>query len=665
MKTRSEGKYLFFDTENKGAGKEYEMTPEEHFTLGQWAWDDGPVHTTTDYHEFMAIVRSAPYLAGHNILPADLPWLFGVESLEPLRLAKEHRVLDTLVLASLLTPAPYFYRDRKGRGHKDADKPGAALAYLGLDNLCYQFGIPGKLGDLQELAKRFNPPKTKVADLDYGLIPPDDPDFLAYAEQDVLAVRELWYYQRELITKQNYSGEYLWRELYLAAITSRISRNGLKVDVPVATERVEALAKERDKWLTWLQDNYDFPKEGKAPWSTTAGKEVIFKVLADAGITPETRPEWEKTDTGNPSLGGQAVIALCAGTPLEDFAEALAALKGQRSLAQLALDSMYPDGKVHPSVMPLQRSGRWSVTKPGLTVTGNNDDEDAGIIRTADKEYYVAEDGYLLVELDYSAADARAMGALSGDPEFNRRFEKDENGEDLYDPHNLSGEAIFGADAYYGDGPRDKKARPTLRAAAKPYAHGKNYNMGAFKSAHTLNKVCLKEGLDLHFWAPKYEKSKSTLPEIERRKDSIDTRDMDRRFNEQYPWLKRFKDWAVDEATKLGYVENSWGRRMPVSKGREWTQAPALWGQSTTREMMGDALIRIVDLNLENARWLKLIVHDALVVSVPEATAERDALIVKGCMESVFDPGTKVSTPLEFPVGVGHPARSWRDASHG
>lgn len=660
----ADGKYLFFDTENKGAGKEYEMTPEAHFTLGQWAWDNGPVYTTTDYHEFMEIVRSAPYLVGHNILSADLPWLFGADSFEPLRLAQEHRVLDTLILASLLTPAPWSYRDSKGHLYTKADKPGPAFHYLALDNLCFQFGLEGKLGDLKVLAKKYNPPKTKIADLDFGLIPADDPDFLAYAEQDVVAVRSLWEYQRNLISSQNYKGEYIWRELYLAAITSRISRNGLKVDVGVAQERVDALAAEKDKWLTWLQDNYDFPKEGKAPWSTNAGKDIIFKVLADAGITAESHPEWEKTDTGNLSLGGQAVIALCEGTPLEEFAEALAALKGQRSLAQLALDSMYPDGKVHPSVMPLQRSGRWSVTKPGLTVTGNNDDEDAGIIRTADKEYYIADEGHLLVELDYSAADARAMGALSGDPEFNRRFEKDENGEDLYDPHNLSGEAIFGADVYYGDGPRDKKARPTLRTAAKPYAHGKNYNMGAFKSAHTLNKVALKEGLDLHFWAPKHENSKSPLPEIERRPDSIDTRTMDKRFNEQYPWLKRFKERAVEQAEKLGYVENSWGRRMPVSKGREWTQAPALWGQSTTREMMGDALIRLVDTDIERARWLKLIVHDALVVEVPEKTAEQDAEIVRECMESVFDPGTKVSTPLDFPVGVGHPAKSWRDASH-
>lgn len=658
------GKYLFFDIESHNAGREYTMSPREFFRLGQYAWDDGPVHVTTDYDQFLAVVKSAPYLVGHNILGFDLPALFGVDSLEPLRLAMQHRVLDTLILASLLTPAPYFYKDRKGRGHKDADKPGAALAYLGLDNLCFQFGLGGKLGELQELAKKYNPPKTKVADLDYGLIPTDDPDFRAYAEQDVIAGRELWNYQLSLIEKQDYPRDYVWRELTLAAITSRITRNGIKVDVPVARARVEDLAKEKEKWLSWLVEEYDFPTEGKSPWASSAGKEVIFRVLADHGITPESNPEWEKTDTGNPSLGGQAVIALCAGSKLEPFAEALAALKGQRSLAQLALDSMHPDGKVHPSVMPLQRSGRWSVTKPGLTVTGNNDDEDAGIIRTADKEYYVAEDGYLLVELDYSAADARAMGALSGDPEFNRRFEQDEDGNDLYDTHNLNGESFFGADMYYGDGPRDRKARPLLRPPAKNQGHGMNYNIGAFKSAHTLNKVCNKEGIDLHFWAPKHKESRSTLPPIVHREDSIDTRDMISRFNEKYAWLKRFKDWSVKQAETLGYVENTWGRRMPVTKGREWTQAPALWGQSTTREVVGDGLIKLVERDIEYARWLRLLVHDAVLIQVPEANAEECTEIMRECMETTFDPKTNVGTPLEFPVGVGQPAKNWREASH-
>ena len=96
--------YLAFDVESHNAGLEYGMAPHEFVRLFQFAWNDGPVEMLTvesaeDLERVQEIVLSADYLVGHNILSFDLPALFGVDSLEPLRLAKEHRVLDTLILA--------------------------------------------------------------------------------------------------------------------------------------------------------------------------------------------------------------------------------------------------------------------------------------------------------------------------------------------------------------------------------------------------------------------------------------------------------------------------------------------------------------------------------------------------------------------------------------
>ena len=48
------------------------------------AWDDGPVLQTTNYNEMLVLVRSARFIVAHNGLSADLNWLFGPESMEPM-----------------------------------------------------------------------------------------------------------------------------------------------------------------------------------------------------------------------------------------------------------------------------------------------------------------------------------------------------------------------------------------------------------------------------------------------------------------------------------------------------------------------------------------------------------------------------------------------------
>lgn len=654
---------LHFDTETLNAGTEYNHTPEEHFRLGQYAWNDGPVEKTTGYEQFCDIVRSADVVSGHNIISYDLSVLFGQDSLEALTMAMDGRVIDTFYLAHLVTPAPVSFVDRNGRRHTltPSQSPiGHAKSWLALDNLAFQFGLPGKIGDLKALAKKYNPPKTLVTNLDYSLIPLDDPEFLEYADGDVIAQRALHNYLMEKVEEQGYDMDYILREMeLLSATVGQMSRNGILVDTDYATQEIEKQEAQKRDLMNWLEFEYDFPTEGKAPWSSSAGKTVILEILAGYGIDENTRPDWPRTPTGALKLGGDDLKMVTEGTEAYDFACQLAALKGQRSTHQQVMDALKPDGRVHPKITSLQRSGRWSFTDPGITIFGERSEK-----LREEKRLFRAAEGKVLVGFDYASADARAMGAMSGDPEFNRRFEQDENGNDLYDSHNLTGESFFGADVYYGDGPRDKNARPILRAPSKNGGHGLNYNLGAFKMAHTLNDVCRKEKIEgLHFWAPKHEKSKSNFPEIEKREDSIDTRDMINSFNEKYAWLKMFKDSAVKEAEDFGYVTNTWGRRMVTDRGREWTQAPALKGQSTTREMMGDAILRLCHKGDYYALALRAIIHDELLMEFDEDTVERDIAIVKECMEVPFDPGTKVGVVMPFPVGYGY-GKNWMAAGH-
>ena len=114
-----------------------------------------------------------------------------------------------------------------------------------------------------------------------------------------------------------------------------------------------------------------------------------------------------------------------------------------------------------------------------------------------------------------------------------------------------------------------------------------------------------------------------------------------------------------------GYVTNSWGRRMVVDPDRSFNQSSALIGQSSTREILFDGLIAIARERLEVIRYLRMTVHDAIVLSVPEDEKEETVTYVQGKMTQTFDPKTNVSQPVEFPVSVGPlDAYDWFGAGH-
>lgn len=634
----SEKRVLYIDCETHNAGLEYSMPPEKFVRLIQYAWNDGPTHLTTDLELARNLMREADYIVGHNIIAADLTWMFGTDSIEPLRMAMDRKILDTFVIASLVTPAPSVYTSASGHTYYGADKPGNAMAWLSMANLCHQFGIEGKFGDLKELAKKHNPPGTKVADLDFSLIPLDDEEFLAYAEQDVPAARNLYYYLRDQIRAKDYAWSYIWRELELASAMEQMSKNGILVNKEYAARRIEEMTADRERIMAWLVDAYGFPTTGKSPWASAKGKEVILAVLADFGITEKTRPNWPRTPKGALKLGGDDILALVegAGDEAEEFGRAIAELKGQRSIPQLVTDCTHPDGRIHMSITSLQRSGRWSLTRPGLTVVGSREGKDG------DKDLFVADEGNVLAGLDFSNADPRAMAALSGDMEYARRFlEKDpETGKD-YDGHNLTGEALMGREVYYSI--MLENGKPALRPVAKAAGNALNYSIGAKKLAQTLNDTVQKEkiGIDPYTVA--------------------DATEMKRNFDESYPRLKRFKDRAVREGETHGFVQNSWGRKMPVDPDRAFTQAPSLYGQGTVREMMGDAILRLIHKGEYYARALRGVIHDELLLEFRSATVERDVEVARECMEATFSPEGGI--PIQFPVGVGI-GKTWRDAGH-
>lgn len=614
------------DTETRGVQFLYDLSPREQFRLGQWAMDDGEIMLTKSYDEMLEVMSIADVLVGHNLF-YDLTVMYGKDSIVPLEMALDNRLIDTFVLYPVKFEVPMVYTDKNGKRattySQGKQKPELVKRFLGLGNLTNHLGLPGKEGDLVALAKKYNPEGTDTSNLDFGLIPLDDEDFLVYAYNDIVALRALVYWMRD-----NGGGftPYDWREMKIAAINNQMSKNGIRLDKEAAQRRIDDLVKRRNENMDWMVKHYDFPTAGKQPWRSNAGKEAILKILAEHGITPETVPDWPKTDTGNISLGGNVLKELTEGTDAYEMAETLASLMGQRSLPELAMRSCWSDGYCHPEITSLQRSGRFSMTNPSLPIWGSRTAELA-----ADKEYFIASPGRKMVSMDFSNADQRIVAAMSGDKAYALRFEPGADG------HEISGRLMFGDELYDSD--------PALyRQIAKALSHAFAYGAGAQTLART-----------------------SKLPDTEDPNDPMNPLVLAEKFidamNTAYPLNKEWRD-MVGAQGKKGWLINPWGRRMPVDKGRSFTQSPGLIGQSGTREILCDGLIRIAEADINVMRWIVATIHDELLWDFPEEELDWVIPFVVGMVETTLDPGTFRSQKIFFPLSTGEPADNWMEAGH-
>ena len=613
-------KTLFLDIETHNAGREYDMPLEDFFRLGQYGWGwNGDIVLTTDLADVLAQMEEADLIVAHNGLGFDFRVLLGNSAID---YAHQRKLLDTFVLGNLVFPAPDTFTMRNGHRQSQGDSPSGTMKWLSLDNLCFQLNVGGKEGDLKALARMHNPPKTKTEDLDFSLIPVDDPDFLAYARQDIVSLRDV---TRDILNARPMQ-EYDWRDHMRTAIDAQMTINGILLDRDLAQARVDELAAKRGELLTRLSADYDFPTTGKMPWRSSVGKDAIFKILSDNGITLFTRPNWKRSEkTGVPSLGGEVLVQITEGTDAEELGTMLAQLMGQRPLAQQALDYCAKDGRVHCSYSGLQRSGRRSSTKVGLTTwtaRGPGAEE---------KAYFIAPPGHSMLEMDLSNADQRIVAALSGDREYAKRFEEGVDG------HEINGRLMFG-DRLYDTDPAHH------RDLSKPAGHALPYGAGVNKLHETANRKLA-------------DSDKIPLENIQRFVDG---------FMNKYPGVAKWMT-KVREEGESGWVTNAWGRRMPIGnwtnpkngevKSRSWTQSPALHGQSGTNEILTDGLISMYEYDKNLILWLSATIHDAILMTVPDEFVGYVQKIVPELVEQKF-------RGIDFPLESGKPASNWYAAGH-
>lgn len=572
---------LTFDLETGDAEDLYRVPGDQYVRIGATAADDLPViayDEATAWNVTNDVIRTMQRggtVTGHDIMAFDLPALVRsgqMTMLDVHEMAAEGRLFDGLLAGRFLDPP--MARDKGVDVKRKYD-----LGFLG-----EKYGLGEKLSDVSKpLAAKYGgwagiPIDVRDPDPERAA---DAADFQRYMVQDVELSRKLHGVLSAEVDERGLSAwSYLQREHRVAAIAAQISINGFLVDQGLLATRVASVNRTKAAAIGWLTKRYQLPThdpKGKvysSPLASKAGKEIIGAALIKAGV-PE-KVLWRTGVSKDIQLSTDAMRHYAReyhhSGEVRAIATAVSAVVGARSVYQTALDHLCPDGRVHPKVSFEQATGRWSVTRPGMTVFGKR----AG--KHVERAIFLPDPGEVLISIDLSQVDMRAVAGLSQDQAYINMLRTN-------DPHTDLAVALFG-DA-------------GKREVAKAIGHGWNYG-------ESLQRISNENSIE---------------PDLVMKFDAS----MRERFGRLVEWREEVR--AIATAGHL--LDNGFGRMMRADPQRAHTQAPALSGQGAARDIMMAGLLRLPG---EILPMLRVQVHDEVVASVPLDRADEIATEIIAAM---------------------------------
>jgi P4 family phage/plasmid primase-like protien len=591
---------------------------------------------TADPAEVVRHLEAAPALYAHNGYRFDLMALARHHGADYDALAP--KLWDTYVDATVLDPP-----GAKGQ------KPWAQEGYYGLDKVAERLGLPGKTDHLPALAKEFAAPGLtgKAAEEDgYGKIPVDDPRYRAYLSGDIRAQAAV----AAALLGNPERMDYRRREQRIAHIQNRMTLSGWKVDVPLLNRLV---AEERTKVtesLEWLHENAGVPltetksrgrgkakefyeEPRKSPLGSAPGKAALERAFAERGLPYVLRTEGGSLALNKDALGegsymvgkgarGKSLPALfnplrMEHTPDADWA-ALRELAEHIKLVTTAVQK-YEEiqnhligDRVHSVVGETQGSRRWAMIRPSST----NMAKRGG--KVAQRAPMIADDGCVLVCFDFDQVDMRGIAGHCGDPEYMGMFLRGE------DPHSMITNMVFGADRC--SCPDKSRHTCEWREKAKASGHGWGYGL----SINGLVNQGVARELAEQF---------------------------DAGMQAGYPVLCSWRSEVRSRAEDGQLLENGFGALLRCDRERAYTQAPAQMGQGTARDIMCEGLLRLPG---EYIPWLRGVVHDEAVFSVPEDRVEEavERVTAAFTMDLAEVTGGRLhSVPIV--AGASRPGHNW------
>ncbi len=331
-------------------------------------------------------------------------------------------------------------------------------------------------------------------------------------------------------------------------------------------------------------------------------------------------PVVRKTPKGQPSTAEDVLVELAGDYDLPrvilDY-RSVSKLKSTYT-DKLPLQIAASTGRIHTSYhQAVAATGRLSSTDPNLQNIPIRTPEGRRI-----RQAFVAPKGQLLLAADYSQIELRIMAHLSGDEGLRCAFAA---GEDV---HRATAAEVFelSLEAVSAD----------QRRSAKTINFGLMYGMSAFGLSKQLgiHRGQAQEYIDLYF--------------------------------DRYPGVRAYMDNTRDSASRMGYVETVFGRRLylPEINARNAQRRQYAERSAINAPMQGTAADIIKRAMIDVHRWLSnedaggrmiMQVHDELVFEV-------DANKVEPFSERVTDimcAAAELSVPLKVDIGSGE---NWDEA---
>lgn len=282
------------------------------------------------------------------------------------------------------------------------------------------------------------------------------------------------------------------------------------------------------------------------------------------------------------------------------------------------LKQIHADGRVHSIFKQTEtRTGRISSTEPNM--------QNIPVRKELGREmrrFFIAREGCLLVDADYSQIELRVLASVCGDENMQQAFL---SGSDI---HTSTAAQVFGL-------PEDFVS-PEMRSAAKAVNFGIIYGIGPFSLSKDIG-VSVAE-------AKKYIQS----------------------YLNNYPKVTEFMNKTIADGEKNGYVSTIFGRRRYIPELSASNKNVQAFGkraamnapiQGAAADIIKLAMVKVYRRLKAELPEVHLIlqVHDELILEAPEAQAERAAALLKEEMEAAV----KLAVPLTVDV---HAGKSWYDA---
>ncbi|MCL4109687.1 UNVERIFIED_CONTAM: hypothetical protein GTU68_018414 [Idotea baltica] len=425
-----------------------------------------------------------------------------------------------------------------------------------------------------------------------------------YAAEDADITLRLWQLFKPQLHQAKVTTVYETMERPLVPVLAQMEMYGIKVDRDTLSRMSNAFAQ---KMAGLEAEIHELAGQNFNVGSPKQLGEILFDKMGIEG--------GKKGKTGAYATGADVLEDLATEHDLPARVLDWRQLSKLKSTYTDALqDHIHPDtGRVHTSYsIAGANTGRLASTDPNLQNIPVRSDEGRRI-----REAFIADEGKVLVSLDYSQIELRILAHIADIPALKQAF------ADGLDIHAMTASEMFNVPIDGMD--------PMVRRQAKAINFGVIYGISGFGLARNLR-----------------------IPRAEAQA-FIDT------YFERFPGIRTYMDATVAFAKEHGHVATLFGRKIHTpeinAKGphagfarRAAINAPI---QGTAADVIRRAMIRMPKAIERLPAKMLLQVHDELIFEVEETAVEETISVVKSVMEGAADPAVKLDVPLIVDAGQG------------